>query len=115
MMIFKKLDLLTINHKLRLVVDINQIIMLKGNVNYTCFYMQNGKQKTSARPLKFYENQLAVYGFIRVHRAFIINPNFVIEHHEATSQLLLLEGHYADISRRRKNNLSNSQFSHPNL
>lgn len=107
-MIFKKLNLLTINHKLRIVIDINQIIMLKGNINYTCFYLQNGKQKISARPLKFYESQLAEFGFIRVHRAFIINPNFILKHHESTSQVLLFEGHSADISRRRKGNLLNN-------
>ena len=107
-MILKKLNLLTINHKLRLVIDISQIIMLKGDINYTCFYLQNGKQKISARPLKFYENQLAEFGFIRVHRAFIINPNFIIEHCKSTSQILLFEGHFADISRRRRCNLINT-------
>ena len=109
-MIFKKLDLLTINHKLRLVIDISQIIMLKGDINYTCFYLQNGKQKISARSLKFYENQLSGFGFIRVHRAFIINPNFIIEHCESTSQILLLEGHFANISRRKRCNLINTPY-----
>ena len=109
-MIFKKINLLTINHKLRLVIDISQIIMLKGNINYTCFYMQNGKQKISARSLKFYEGQLINYGFIRVHRAFIINPNFIVEHRQSSSQVLLFEGHSADISRRRRGNLLNSSL-----
>lgn len=104
-----------INQKLKLAVDINQIIMLKGSINYTCFYLQNGKQKVSARPLKFYESQLANHGFIRVHRAYLINPDFIMAHQESTSQLLLFEGHAADISRRRRCNLVNTSFQSVNI
>jgi hypothetical protein len=35
-----KNDLLTINQRSRKVIDINQIIMLRGYANYTCFYLK---------------------------------------------------------------------------
>ena len=97
-----KQDLLTIDQKKKKTIAINQIIMLKGYVNYTHFYLQNGKQRISARTLKHYENLLNNKGFIRVHRGFIVNQNCIVEHNLLTSQLILTDGYEADISRRRK-------------
>ncbi len=98
-------DLLIINQKNKKAIAINQIIMLKGFVNYTRFYLQNGKEKLSARTLKHYEVLLNNKGFIRVHRGFIVNQKCIVEHNLVTSQLILTDGHEADISRRRKNGL----------
>ncbi|MES2516578.1 MAG: LytTR family DNA-binding domain-containing protein [Bacteroidota bacterium] len=99
----KREDLLIIDQKKKKSIAINQIIMLKGFVNYTCFYLQNGKQSLSARTLKHYESLLNDKGFIRVHRGFIVNQKCILEHNLLTSQLLLTDGYEADISRRRKN------------
>lgn len=99
-----KQDLLTIDYKKKKTIAINQIIMLKGDINYTHFYLQNGKQRMSSRTLKYYETLLNDKGFIRVHRGFIVNQNCIIKHNLLTSQLILTDGYEADISRRRKNN-----------
>jgi two-component system, LytTR family, response regulator len=98
-------DLLIINQKNKKVIAINQIIMLKGFVNYTRFYLQNGLQKVSARTLKHYEALLNNKGFIRVHRGYIVNQKCIVEHNLITSQLILTDGYEADISRRRKGEL----------
>lgn len=98
-------DLLVINQKNKKTIAINQIIMLKGFVNYTRFYLQNGKEKLSARTLKYYEGLLNNKGFIRVHRGFIVNQKCIVEHNLVTSQLILTNGHEADISRRIKGEL----------
>jgi DNA-binding LytR/AlgR family response regulator len=98
----KREELLIINQKIKKTIAISQIIMLKGFVNYTLFYLQNGKRSYSARTLKHYENLLNDKGFIRVHRGFIVNQNCIVEHNLRTSQLILTDGYEADISRRRK-------------
>lgn len=98
-------DLLIINEKQRTVIAISDIIMLKGFINYTYFYLQNGRYRLSARTLKHYEALLKNKGFIRVHRAFIVNRTSIIEPQIFGSRLLLKEGYEAEISRRRKNEL----------
>ena len=95
-------DLLIINKKIKRTIAINQIIMMKGMLNYTCFYLQNGKQRVSARTLKHYETLLLGKGFIRVHRSCLVNENCILEHNSITSQLKLTDGHHVAISRRRK-------------
>ncbi|PWK27328.1 two-component system LytT family response regulator [Arcicella aurantiaca] len=99
----KRDNLLIIDQKKKKTLDISQIIMLRGFVNYTCFYLQNGKQSVSARTLKHYEGLLNDKGFIRIHRGFLVNQKCILKHNVATSQLILVEGHEAEISRRRKN------------
>jgi DNA-binding LytR/AlgR family response regulator len=97
-----KNDLLTINQRSRKVIDINQIIMLRGYANYTCFYLKNGKQRLTAHTLKYYEPLLDGKGFLRVHRGFIVNQNCILRHDTESSQLFLMEGHEVEISRRRR-------------
>lgn len=63
-------DLLTIDQRKKKVIDINQIIMLKGISNYTCFYLKNGTQRLTSHTLKYYESQLNGKVFLRVHRGF---------------------------------------------
>jgi DNA-binding LytR/AlgR family response regulator len=98
-----KENLLIIDQKKKQTIEISQIIMLKGFANYTCFYLQNGKQKLSARTLKHYEELLNNKGFIRVHRASIVNQKCILKHNILTSQLLMIDGYEVEISRRRKN------------
>lgn len=95
-------DLLTIDQRKKKVIAINQIIMLKGMANYTCFYLKNGKQRLTAHTLKYYESQLDGKGFLRVHRGFIVNQQCIVKHDSYNSQLLLTDGHEVEISRRKR-------------
>ncbi len=95
-------SLLIINHKTSRKVLIKDVIFLKGNVNYSIVYLENGKTKLLPHTLKFYEDFLRTHGFLRVHRAFLINPNFVMEYCEEKEIVKMRNGHEANISRRRK-------------
>lgn len=101
-------DLLTIDQRKKKVIDINQIIMLKGISNYTCFYLKNGTQRLTSHTLKYYENQLESKGFLRVHRGFIVNQQCIIKHDSSNSQLLLTDGYEVEISRRKRRQLEGS-------
>ena len=94
--------LLIINHKTLQKVLIKNVVLLKGNVNYTTLYLENGKTKTLSHTLKFYEEFLKTQGFLRVHRAFLINPEYVKEYCEVEQIITMTNGHKAEISRRRK-------------
>lgn len=96
-------DLLLItNHKTSQKVFIDNVMFLKGNINYSIVYLENGKTKILSHTLKFYEEFLSTHGFLRVHRAFLINPNYVMEYCEEKELVMMKNGHEANISRRRK-------------
>ena len=95
-------SLLIINHKTSRKVLIKNVIFLKGNINYSTVYLEDGKTKMLSHTLKFYEEFLCTHGFLRVHRAFLINPNYVMEYCEEKEVVKMKNGHEANISRRRK-------------
>ncbi len=95
-------SLLIINQKTLKKVLLQNVVLLKSNVNYTTFYLQHGKEKVVAHTLKFFEDYLETRGFLRVHRSFMINPNFVKEYNHKQEFITMINGHKATISRRRK-------------
>jgi DNA-binding LytR/AlgR family response regulator len=98
-------SLLVINQKKSSKVLINNVVLLKGDINYTTFYLKNGNTKVVARTLKFFEAYLQTHGFLRIHRSYIINPNFIKECSESHDFLTMINGLKANISRRRKHTL----------
>jgi DNA-binding LytR/AlgR family response regulator len=98
-------SLLIINQKTLKKVLLQNVVLLKSNVNYTTFYLQHGKEKVVAHTLKFFEDYLETRGFLRVHRSFMINPNFVKEYNQEQEFITMTNGHKATISRRRRHTL----------
>lgn len=84
---------------------VNNVVLLKGTINYTTFYLKNGEEKVVAHTLKFFEHFLETHGFLRVHRSFMINPNCVKEYNHEHEFLMMSNGQKAIISRRRKHTL----------
>lgn len=79
--------------------------MMEGHNNYTLFHLQNGKKKMYARTLSHFEGQLVECDFIRVHRAFLINPAFIVGYDKEGSKLFLKNNLEASVSRRRHGRL----------
>lgn len=100
-------NLLVINQKTLAKVFVHQIIMLKGDVNYTTICLEGGITKVIARPLKFFEEYLKLHGFLRVHRSFLVNPHYVIERNIDSQFLLMKDGTIVTIARRRKDVFTN--------
>jgi DNA-binding LytR/AlgR family response regulator len=98
-------SLLIINHKTSKKVPIKNVILLKGNINYTTFHFLHGKEKMVAHSIKFFEKFLETHGFLRVHRSFMINPNYVEMYNQEKEILTMANGQEATISRRRKHTL----------
>jgi DNA-binding LytR/AlgR family response regulator len=97
--------LLILNQRTVKKISVDNVVLLKGNINYTTFYLQHGEEKVVAHTLKFFESFLETHGFLRVHRSFMINPNFVKEYNHEQEFLTMSNGHKATISRRRKHTL----------
>lgn len=58
-------------------LDIDTILYLRSDNNYTEFFTADGSQFWCSKTLKIYEKLLLPEGFFRVHRSFLVNLNFV--------------------------------------
>jgi two-component system LytT family response regulator len=79
-------------------------MLLKGKANYTIFVLNDGREKVVAHTLKYFEQFLQTHGFQRVHRASMINPNYVKSYNELTSIVTMKNQMSIQISRRRRDN-----------
>ena len=98
-------SLLIINQRTSKKILVNDVVLLKGDVNYTTFHLQCGKETLVAHSIKFFEPFLETHGFLRVHRSFMVNPNYVKEYNQEHEILTMKNGQQANISRRRKHTL----------
>lgn len=94
--------LLIINHRTAKKVLINQVVLLKGDINYTTIYMDNGIKKVICHPIKYFEAHLETHGFLRVHRTFMINPIHIKGYNQESRELMMSNGQQAIISRRKE-------------
>lgn len=85
------------------VVDLSDIIYLRGEVNYTRFFLANGDTVMVSRTLRDYENMLSELGFYRCHQSFLLNLSHVVEYRKGEGGVAIMSnGDGLDISRRRK-------------
>ena len=96
--------LLVLNQKTAQKVFIKEVILLRASINYTHFILCSGAEIVVAHSIKFFEDFLHKQGFIRVHRRYMVNPDYVIKLDDALDMITLSNGYTAKISRRRKRN-----------
>jgi DNA-binding LytR/AlgR family response regulator len=94
-----------INQKTLKKISVSNVVLLKGDVNYTTFHLQYGEVKVVPRSIKFFETFLETHGFLRVHRSYMINPNHVKAYNQEQEIVTMTNGQEAQISRRRKHTL----------
>ena len=103
--IFK--PILKINHKSHGTIYPNEVIMLRGELNYTIFCMKNGSTIMISHTLKYFEDRLSEFGFLRVHRAFLVNPTY-IKNYDAVGHTIEMDGNFiAQVSRRKTKEFNN--------
>lgn len=57
-------------------LDIDEILFLRADNNTTDFYMSNGDTVSAYKTLKTFENVLPK-NFLRIHKSYIVNKNYV--------------------------------------
>ena len=62
------------------IVNITSIMYCEAVDNFTRFHFENEKPLLICRTLKFFEDLLNEYKFLRIHRSYLINPGFVIRY-----------------------------------
>lgn len=103
----KNQNLFILNHRTSKKVFVNSIVLLKGNINYTIVHFVNGNTKVIAHSIKFFEPFLVKHGFLRTHRAFLVNPEHISGYNQVEEVLMMSNGQKANISRRRKSVIKN--------
>ncbi len=76
-----------------------EIIRCEADGNYTLFYIQNKKKILASRTLKEYDEILADYNFLRVHKSHLVNKKFIRSF--STDHLVLKDDSTVEVSRRR--------------
>jgi two-component system LytT family response regulator len=87
-----------------------EILFLKGVVNYTEFHLTNGKKIVSSSTLKRHEEELN--GFLRVSKSHLLNPEYIKRLHRFGAELKveLKGGRRIGVSRRRKKMINEIQL-----
>lgn len=87
-------------------VLISEIIRCQADVNYTHFFLKDGRKITVAKTLKEFENQLRDHDFFRVHNSHLINLREVRFYHKGKGGTLQLQdGSEIEVASRRKEDL----------
>jgi len=63
-------------------VEIDSIIKLNASDGYTTIFLQDESKIVSSKPLMYYLSLLDPNHFFQVHRAFIINLNYIKKYHK---------------------------------
>jgi two-component system, LytTR family, response regulator len=83
--------------------DINDIIHLEANSNYTFIYFADKSKITASKTLKEFEELLPEDIFFRTHHSHLINLNYIKRYIKGDGgQIELQNGVYVDVSRRKK-------------
>ncbi|MCO6483053.1 MAG: response regulator transcription factor [Flavobacteriales bacterium] len=75
------------------------VSLCQADGNYTELHLDDGRRFISARTLKEYEDMLEPWGFLRVHRASLVNRAAVAG--ITDGQVVLKDGRRVEVSRRR--------------
>jgi two-component system LytT family response regulator len=88
-------------------VDCNEILYCESDGPYTRFYLDQKKIIVVARPTARFQDVLSAAGFVRIHRAYIVNPLHVkryIREADANSLsfVMMSNGEKLEVARRRR-------------
>lgn len=62
------------------VVEVSAIVYCEAVDNFTRFFFEAGQPLLICRTLKYFEDLLQKYRFLRIHRSYLINPDYVIRY-----------------------------------
>ncbi len=86
-----------------LYMPVKEVVKLKGDGNYTVFYLQDGREITASKTLKKFQELLPDTLFFRVHQSYLINVDYVKEYRkEDGGYVILKDNSQIGLSRRRK-------------
>jgi two-component system, LytTR family, response regulator len=95
---------IALSHSTGFVVeDIQDIIRLEADDNYTRVFLNNGKSYLISRPLKDFELCLPSDIFLRVHKSFMLNLHHIKDYSNTDGGIVTLSDGYKTPVSKRKN------------
>jgi two-component system LytT family response regulator len=87
-------------------VPVEEIIYLEADGSYVNVVCINGRNRVVSKNLKYFENTLnGLPQFVRTHRSFIVNMDYLFFHSKSESNIHLKNGMKIPVSRERKQSL----------
>lgn len=87
------------------IVEIEDVIRLESDINYTRFYFKDGSKLMVTKTLKEFDKMLSDHSFIRIHQSHLVNTNFIKEYIKQDGKLVLKNGDRISVSSRKKSTL----------
>lgn len=86
---------------------LSEIVYCVSDNSYTEVYLTNGEKLVVTKPLKYYEQLMAPYSFLRIHQSYLINTLHLlsITRLESIWHALMANDYLIPISRDRKSAL----------
>jgi len=85
------------------IIMLKDIVRIQSISNYSKLYFNNGKTLVVAKVLRWFEEQLHSYQFVRIHRTHLINMNYMQSYNNNDGgQLLLHNGESIKVAKRKK-------------
>jgi two-component system LytT family response regulator len=85
------------------IIQVEDIVRCEADVNYTHFYLSNGKHLIVSRPLKEYDELLEPAGFFRTHQSHLINLEHILRYDRSEGGTLVMDDESAvPVSSRKK-------------
>lgn len=73
------------------IIPIDDIMYCEADDNFTKFHIKDQKQLLICRTLKYFEETLADYQFVRIHRSHLINIDYVIRYTKGKGGYVTME------------------------
>ncbi|MEO8147881.1 MAG: response regulator [Bacteroidia bacterium] len=84
-------------------VELDNIIRLESDVNYTNFFLDNKQKVLVSKTLKEYDELLSEHNFLRVHQSHLINMKHIIKYVKGDGGYVVMsDGSSVSISLRKK-------------
>lgn len=84
-------------------LSINTVIKCEADNNYTVFYFDDKSKKIISKTLKRIEEQLKDYGFLRVHKKYLVNLNKISSYQRGkTGSLIMTDNTEVPVSSGKK-------------
>lgn len=72
-------------------VEVNDIMYCVSQSNYTTFHLADGHKILLSKTIKDVEQLLTPFYFIRVHRSYLINPNYMKKYFHSEGGFVLMQ------------------------
>jgi len=84
------------------IVDVDNIIRLESNINYTKFYFKDGSKLLVTKTLKEFDRLLSEHQFIRVHQSHLVSTDQIKAFLKQSGEVILKDDTKVPVSTRKK-------------